>query len=471
MSDVSEPAGEPRHDPYVAFRIPAFRRFLFARVLIMIGTAAQSLAIGWEMYQRTNQPQALGYIGLVQAIPMLLFTLPAGYLADVLDRRRIMVFGLLGSTATSFALAIFSIRHGNIPVMYLLLFFDATFNKLMGPASIALLPQLVPRELFENAVKWRTTLFHLSGVIGPAIGGVIISFSVPAAYLFSASTTVIFIVVLLFLPLGEGERSQPGQPVRQVIEGLQFVWRRKLVLGAISLDMFAVLLGGAVYLLPVYVQDILPAGSFGLSPEQMLGWLRAAPAAGSITMALILAHLPPMKQAGRAMLLAVAGFGAVTIVFGFSKNFALSWAMLFLTGFFDNISVVVRHTLVQLSTPNEMRGRVSAVNSIFIGSSNELGGFESGIVAQWFGPVASVVSGGIGTLLVVGLWTALFPGIRTFGSLADVSDREDDDPEQPTLTVEDYDRPAPVAEDGPAARPEVEDGDLGAELPDDKVAG
>jgi len=469
MSDVSEP-GQQRHDPYVAFRIPNFRYFVFARVLIMIGTAAQSLAIGWEMYQRTNQPQALGYIGLVQAIPMLLFTLPAGYLADILDRRRIMVVGLIGSTLTSFSLAIFSINQGSIGWMYALLFCDATFNKLMGPASIALLPQLVPRELFENAVKWRTTLFHMSGVIGPAVGGVIISFSVPAAYLFSASTTVIFIIVLLLLKLDPGERSQPGQPVRQVVEGLRFVWRRKLVLGAISLDMFAVLLGGAVYLLPIYVTDILPARA-GISPEQMLGWLRAAPAAGSITMALILAHLPPMKQAGRAMFLAVAGFGAVTIVFGFSKNFWLSWAMLFLTGFFDNISVVVRHTLVQLSTPNEMRGRVSSVNSIFIGSSNELGGFESGIVAQWFGPVASVVSGGIGTLLVVGLWTILFPGILKFGSLADVKEREEEDPVESTLTVEDHGRADPVDQDGPAAVREVEDGDLGAELPDDKVAG
>ena len=430
--------GGPRHDPYEAFRIPAFKRFVFARVLIMIGTSAQSLAIGWEMYQRTDQAIALGYIGLTQAIPMLLFTLPAGYLADVFDRRRIVVFGLLGSTATSFSLAVFSFNHGSIPWMYVLLFFDATFNKLMGPAATAMLPQLVPRELFENAVKWRTTLFHLSAVIGPAIGGIIISSSVPAAYLFSASTTVVFIFVLVGLELMNDERSAPGQPVEQVKEGLKFVWRRKLVLGAISLDLFAVLLGGAVYLLPVFVKDILPANSFGLSPEKMLGWLRAAPAAGSITMALILAHMPPMKKAGQAMFWAVAGFGAATIVFGFSKSFALSWAMLFLTGFFDNISVVVRHTLVQLSTPNEMRGRVSAVNSVFIGSSNELGGFESGLVAQWFGPVASVVSGGIGTLLVVAMWAGLFPGIRKFGNLADVSEREDEDPVESTLTVEDH---------------------------------
>jgi len=448
MNRASVSAGEPRRDPYQVFRIPAYRQFLTARLLISIGTSAQSLAIGWEMYQRTDSALALGYIGLTQAIPMLLFTLPAGYLADVVDRRRLMVCGLLGSTATSLALAAFSYYRGNIPLMYVLLFFDATFNKLMGPAAVALLPQLVPRELFEDAVKWRTSLFHLAAVIGPAVGGVIISRSVPAAYLFSASTTVVFILVLVRLSLRESERSVPGQMLRQVAEGLRFVWHRKLVLGAISLDMFAVLLGGAVYLLPVFVEDILPANSFGLSPEQMLGWLRAAPAAGSIVMALILAHLPPMKNAGHAMLWAVAGFGVATVVFGLSHNFALSWVMLFLTGFFDNISVVVRHTLVQLATPNEMRGRVSAVNSIFIGSSNELGGFESGLVAQWLGPVVSVVSGGIGTLLVVATWAGLFPGLRSFGSLGDVREREEDDPIQSTLLVEDHDRPEAAGQPG-----------------------
>ncbi len=423
---VEFPDHGARHDPYAALRVGPFRRFLLGRVLIMIGTAAQSLAIGWEMYQRTDSPLLLGYIGLTQAIPMLLFTLPAGYLADILDRRRLLLCGLVGSTLTSLSLAAFSYCQGSIPVMFALLFCDATFNKLMGPAGVALLPQLVPRELFENAVKWRTTLFHLSAVIGPAVGGLIITASLPAAYLFSASTTVVFMVVLATIRLTEGERSAPGRMVQQVVEGLRFVWHRKLILGTVSLDLFAVLLGGAVYLLPVFVKDILPARPFGMSPEQALGWLRAAPAAGSIVMALIMAHLPPLKKAGRAMLWAVAGFGVATVVFGLSKSFALSWAMLFLTGFFDNISVVVRHTLVQLATPNAMRGRVSAVNSIFIGSSNELGGFESGLVAHWFGPVVSVVSGGIGTLLVVAAWAGLFPGLRDFDRLADVSDREED---------------------------------------------
>lgn len=425
--EAAESGREPaRHDPYAAFRIPAFRLLILGALFVHIGTAAQSVAIGWEMYLRTEEPLALGLIGLTQAVPMLLFTLPAGYLADVLDRRKVMLTGLAGTTLTSLALAAFSLARGSVGVMYVLLFFDAAFHRLTGPAGSALLPQIVPRRHFENAVKWRTTLFHMSAVIGPAAGGFIITLNVPSAYLFSAFTTTLFMVLLTRLPIPSGARSNRGRMLRQVAEGIRFVWRRKVILGTVSLDLFAVLLGGAVYLLPVFARDILTGAPFGMGPEQVLGWLRAAPAAGAIVMALILAHMPPLKRAGGAMLWAVAGFGAATVVFGLSRNFWLSWAMLFLTGFFDNISVVVRHTLVQLTTPNHMRGRVSAVNSIFIGSSNELGGFESGLVAHWFGPVVSVVSGGVGTLAVVLAWTGLFPGLRRFGSLADIDEEIDE---------------------------------------------
>ncbi|MDT8389555.1 MAG: MFS transporter [Lentisphaeria bacterium] len=412
------PAFPSKHDAYEALRSPLFRWFILGSFIVHLGTAAQSLAIGWEMYQRTDQALALGLVGLTQALPMLLLTLPAGYLADVFDRRKVMVAGLVGTTLTSLALACFSILNGPTPLMFVLLFLDASFHRLTGPARTALMTQLVPRELFENAMKWRTTLFHLSAVVGPAIGGVIITMSIPAAYLFSAVTTTGFTLFLLSVALPEGKLSARGNMLAQVTEGIRFVWRRKLILGTVSLDLFAVLLGGAVYLLPVFAKDILHDPPFGMSPEEVLGWLRAAPAAGSISMALIMAHMPPMRKAGRAMLWAVGAFGVATIVFGLSRNFWLSWLMLFLTGFFDNISVVVRHTLVQLATPNEMRGRVSAVNSIFIGSSNELGGFESGLAAHWFGPVVSVVSGGVGTVLIVLGWAKLFPGLRTFGALA-----------------------------------------------------
>jgi hypothetical protein len=301
--------------------------------------------------------------------------------------------------------------------MFLLLFMDAAFHRLAGPAGSALVPQLVPAAALENAIKWRTSLFQVSSVVGPAIGGLIITWRTPAAYAFSALTTAIYIVMLFGLQVPEGSRSRPGRMVAQVLEGMRFVWHQKLVLGTISLDMFAVLLGGADYLLPVFARDLLEA-PWGMAPEQALGLLRAAPAAGSVVMAVWLAHRPPLQRAGRTMLLAVAAFGVVTIVFGFSRSFWLSMAMLFLTGLFDNISMVVRHTLVQLRTPNELRGRVSAVNSIFIGASNELGGFESGLAAHFIGPVMSVVSGGIGTLLVVATWSRLFPGLRRFERLS-----------------------------------------------------
>jgi MFS family permease len=412
-------------DPYAPFRVPAFRAFLLGSFLATVGISAQSLAIGWEMYVRTDEALALGLLGLTQALPMILFTLPAGYLADVLDRRKVMILGLVGTTLTSLALAAFSFLEGPIALMYALLFLDATFLRLTGPARLAILPQLLPRELFESGVKWRTTLSHLSSVVGPALGGVIITFSLPAAYLFSALTTLGFIGLLLVIDMPESPRNAPGRMFAQVAEGLRFVWRRKIVLGAVSLDLFAVLLGGAVYLLPIFARDILRGGPFGMSAEQALGWLRAAPAAGSIAMALILAHRPPMRSVGRALFGSVAAFGAATIVFGVSRSFWLSWGMLFLTGFFDNVSVVVRHTLVQLATPNEMRGRVSAVNSMFIGSSNQLGGFESGVVAHVFGPVWSVVSGGIGTLVVVLAWMRLFPGLRRFRTFAELGKDED----------------------------------------------
>ncbi len=410
------------HNPYGVFRIPAFRSLILGGVLVHIGTAAQSLAIGWEMYQRTDQALMLGLIGLTQAVPMLLFTLPAGYLADVFNRRTVMLAGMIGTTLTSVALAIFSFTSGAIIWMYLLLFFDATFHRIASPSRTALLPLLVPEEQFESSVKWRTTLFHLSAVIGPAVGGFIITRSIAAAYLFSAFTTVIYIFLLRRINVPDAPKSHRGEIVKQVIEGIRFVWKRKVILGSVSLDLFAVFLGGAVYLLPIFARDIIADPPFGLTPEEVLGWLRAAPAAGAIAMALILAHLPPMKRAGRALFLSVAAFGLATIVFGLSRSFWLSWIMLFLTGFFDNISVVVRHTLVQLRTPNRMRGRVSAVNSIFIGSSNELGGFESGLVAHLFSPVISVISGGIGTIIVVASWLKLFPKLRKIDSLANPED-------------------------------------------------
>jgi MFS family permease len=288
-------------------------------------------------------------------------------------------------------------------------------------------PLIVPRELFEHSVKWRTTLGHISGVAGPALGGLLISISVPAAYFVSAGCTVIFMLMILRLSVREEKRSTRGAMLAKVIEGVRFTWRRKIILGSVSLDLFAVLLGGAVYLLPIFAREIIDRSTLGMSPEQLLGWLRAAPAAGAAVMALFMAHGPAIRRSGRALLLNVAAFGVATIVFGFSRNFWLSWLALFLTGAFDNVSMVIRHAVVQLSTPNEMRGRVSAVSAIFIGSSNELGGFESGLVAQLFSPVVSVVSGGIGTISVVLTWMGLFPKLRSLGPLSEISEQTSED--------------------------------------------
>tara|TARA_B000000441_G_C21713029_1_gene333790 strand:- start:343 stop:1245 length:903 start_codon:yes stop_codon:yes gene_type:complete len=283
------------------------------------------------------------------------------------------------------------------------------------------MPLLVPEEDFENAVKWRTSLAQITGIGGPAIGGIIIAFNIQAAYVLSALSSLLFAIFMLFMRIPDAPRSVRGKMLEQMAEGIRFVWRKKILLGATSLDLFAVLLGGAVYLLPIFARDIIDASELGLSPEETLGWLRAAPAIGALFMAVLMAHLPPMQKAGKTLLFCVAGFGVATIMFGFSQNFWLSMLMLAFTGAFDNVSMVVRHVVSQMSTPNYMRGRVSSVNSIFIGSSNEIGGFESGLVAQVYNPVVSVVSGGVGTLLVVALWSRLFPTLSRLGTLAELS--------------------------------------------------
>lgn len=429
-----------RHDPYSAFRRPDYRRYMVGWLAALVGTRIQSVAIGWEMYERTGQALSLGLVGLAQALPTLLLVLPAGLLADRRDRRRIVIASMIAMTLTSIGLAILSQARGSIPLMYLLLFLDATAVAIGRPARMAMLPQLVPREDFPNAVAWNTSLWQIASVIGPAIGGFIVALHVPLAYVVCAASSLVFIVLLIPMRLsapaplpatsrsgggpdaGTGAGDREGRPRAgwpELVRGLRFVWGTPILLTAISLDMFAVLLGGATYLMPIYAKDILRVGATGF------GWLSAAPAAGALCTALLLAHLPPMKRAGRNLLLAVAGFGLTTIVFGLSRVFWLSLAMLFLGGALDNISVVVRHTLLQLMTPDSMRGRVSAVNSVFLSASNELGGLESGLVAHVFGPVASVVSGGIGTLVVVLTTTIASPALRGVGALLQAGPRED----------------------------------------------
>jgi MFS family permease len=299
---------------------------------------------------------------------------------------------------------------------------EGTVMTLGRPARQAILPALVPHAAFPNAIMWNSSMFQISSVAGPAVGGLIVAFSLPAAYLTAAAGAVVMFVAMLLIHVPYVARPRQAPTFGTVLEGLTFLKNNKIVLAAISLDMFAVLLGGADYLLPIYAADLL-GGS-----EVVYGWLRAAPAVGALCMALILAHTPPMKHAGRMMLWAVVGFGVATVVFGVSRNLWLSMAMLFLIGAFDNISVVVRHTLVQVLTPDSMRGRVSAVNGVFISASNELGGLESGVVASAWNPVGAVVSGGLGTMLSVALIAACSPGLRKFGRLEDAKAEDETAP-------------------------------------------
>jgi MFS family permease len=379
----------------------------------MIGTQIQGVAIAWEMYQLTGEALALGFVGLAQAAPTMIFALPSGYLADRYSRKLMLVISLVGMTITSILLAVVSYTSGSVALMYALLALDATFVTLGRPARSAILPQLVPRDIFPNAVAWNLNMMKLSWMTGPAIGGLVILWSVPLAFVLAAVGSTLCAVLMARMSFrGRGSAgSEP--PIQALVGGLKFIRDNRLVLSLMSLDMFAVLFGGAVYLLPIYAEDILLVGPQGF------GWLRAAPAVGAFCMSMLIAHLPPMKRAGRNLLMAVGAFGLVTIVFGVSTSFWLSFAMLFLTGLFDSVSMVVRHTLIQLATPDEMRGRVSAVSGVFISASNELGGLESGVVAHWFGPVASVVSGGLGTIGVVMAMALVSPRLRRHGSLTE----------------------------------------------------
>jgi MFS family permease len=372
-----------------------------------------TVAVGWELYERTNSALALGLVGLTQMIPMVLFTLPAGHVADNYDRKRIILLMTLVIGCASVGLTIISSRNADVFWIYFCLFAAGTARTFLWPASSAFLPHLVSRQHFSQAVTWSSGSFQLSSVVGPAVGGTLIAWTHRAAPVYAANAIAAFACLLLMAMVRRSHvvALKEKMTLRSLIVGFKFVFASRIILGTITLDLFAVLLGGATALLPVYARDILHSGPAGL------GLLQAALPSGSLLCALILAHRPPLQRAGRTMLWAVGLFGIATIAFGISRWFWVSLLMLFVCGVVDNISVVVRHTLVQLLTPDEKRGRVSAVNSLFIGTSNELGGFESGTVAHWFGPVFSVVSGGIGTILVVIAVALIWPEIRKYGRL------------------------------------------------------
>jgi MFS family permease len=402
-----------RHDPYAALRYRDFCFFLIGWAVSVIGGQILEVAVGWDLYQRTGSALTLAWVGLVSAIPIILFALPAGHLADRLDRRKIMLVTQALSTSCAIGLGILAYYHGPLAAIYAALFLAAIGKALGWPARSALVPSLVPSSIFANAIAWNTSAFQIAATTGPALGGLILAWNHTAAYFVAAGCGAVYILMLIPMRTRGAPKQLEPATLKSLAAGIRFVVDTKIILAIITLDLFAVLLGGATYILPIFATGILHVGATGF------GWLRASAALGALLGAIFMAHLPPMKHAGRALLWAVAGFGVATIIFGLSTSFWLSITMLFLTGVFDNVSVMVRHTLVQVLTPDHMRGRVSAVNNIFIGASNELGGFESGVTARIFGPIISVVGGGIGTLLVVMATSVIWPQVRKFGSLVD----------------------------------------------------
>ena len=412
-SDPPSSRPSPAHDPYVLLREGNYRRFLLAGMCATVGGQMQGVAVGWELYERTGSPTALGLVGLAQVVPVLLLAIPAGHAADRHSRKGQIVVAHTLLLAAALGLALLSGLRGPVGLWYVCLVLNGVGQAANMPARWAILPQVVPRAQVASAVTWNSSAWQIASVAGPALGGLVIAWTrgATAAYALNAACLAVAIALTTTFHLRPIRRDPDPLSWQSVLAGLRFVFRTELILATITLDLFAVLLGGATALLPVFAKDILHVGPAGL------GWLRAAPSLGALLMAVMLAHRPPLRRAGRSLLWAVGGFGAATVVFGFSTDPYLSFAMLFLTGALDNVSVVVRHTLVQVLTPDAMRGRVSAVNTIFIGSSNELGEFESGLAARFFGPVAAVVLGGVGAVAIVFLVAAAWPAVLRLGPL------------------------------------------------------
>lgn len=407
-------------DHYAALRLPGVAQFIFGRMIAAFGRQMVSVAIGWQLYERTHSPMALAYVGLAQIVPVVLLSLPAGVAADRFDRRAVALVGHLVLGACAGALALLTFVDAPVWTTYLVLAVQGGAVAFTAPAASSLLPNLVPPALYVNANAWRSSTFQIAALGGPAVAGFALdAFGPFGVYLAGAGASLVYAVLLLGVP-----KPAPRAPSTSaasvdggVRAGLRFVFRTRLLLGAITLDLFAVLLGGATALLPIFAKDILHVGPRGL------GWLRAAPAFGAFTLALVQTRLPPWRRAGVALFVAVAGFGLATIGFGLSSSFALSLFCLYLTGAFDNVSVVIRATLEQVVTPDELRGRVAAVHYVFIGLSNELGEFESGLAAALLGPVGAVLFGGVGTLVVCALAAAFVPDLLRIRELKDLGPR------------------------------------------------
>ena len=372
-----------------------------------------NVAVGWLLYERTADAWSLGLVGVAELTPVLLLMVIAGNAADRYPRRNIGIFAHTILTFAALGLALLSWRNGPTWVIYALLAMIGTARAFASPSVNTILPQLLAPAEFNNANAWLSSTFQLAAISGPAAGGMLIAATGAATASFACAAVgqIIFIIMLRMIPVRRPTPSTVRRRAGDVFAGFRFVRRNPLFLSAITLDLFAVLFGGAVALLPIFAKDILQVGPSGL------GWLRAAPGLGAMSMALITTQLRPWKRPGHVLLWVVAGFGAATIGFGLSRSFALSLFCLFLTGVFDNISVVIRLTLEQTITPDHLRGRVSAINYVFIGFSNEFGAFESGATAALFGPTVSVVGGGLATIVVVLMVRATWPQLARIGAL------------------------------------------------------
>lgn len=434
------PAEVARHDAFAALRVANYRYFAAGWLPASMGLQMQSTALAWEIYARTQDPLALGWIGVARALPTILLALPAGQIVDRVDRLRMLINTQIGFAIASLLLTLGSIAWsrgmlgggpGGLLIMYGLIALTGCARVFSGPSRSSLLPQLIPGGAasftFHNAVTWNATIFQIAAIGGPIVAGVMI-------WLFKSEWPVYATTGFACIWFGMmcrnirpctseteprypreasfWEALRPSSLMPGILEGARHIWREQAIFGAITLDLLAVLLGGATALMPIFAKDVLHVGPVGL------GALKAAPFAGALLMALVILFLPPFKRSGRTLLLSVLAFGLCTIGFGLSTSFPLSLALLALLGAFDNVSVVIRSVLVNVRTPDHLRGRVSAVNSVFIESSNELGGFESGLVAKLFTPVISVVSGGIGTVMVVAALAAALPELRRLGRLS-----------------------------------------------------
>jgi MFS family permease len=410
---------KPAVDPIASLRHGSFLLYLVGGLISNTGSQMRIVAVQWDIYTRNPDPIYLGYIGLALVLPVILFALPAGAAADRFSRRWLIFTAQVGLAACAFGLAWTSSARASLLLVYLLLFGTGAFRALGWPASTAIVAGLVPARKFSNAATWRSNAYQLASTLGPLCGGFLLAWWSPViVYLIDAASSLVLAACMLFVRPGRQERSPEPKSWKALLQGIRFLRRQPIILSTMTLDMVAVLFGGVVALLPIFATQVLDVGPVGL------GWMRAMPALGSIAMGFVIAVRPPIQRGGRTILLTVLAFGIATIVFGLSKSFPLSLGALFALGAADNISVVIRQTVLQLMTPDSMRGRVTAVSVIFIGSSNELGEFESGLAAKLLGLESSVIFGGVMTLVTVGVVAIIWPELVRLGSLEHLAPAE-----------------------------------------------